>query len=349
MLRRLAVLLLVVLVAGAAGTWWMRDRLSAPYRGFTEPEVFVELPAGTGVAGIARRLADAGVVADTATFRLAVRLHDLDRKLEAGEYRFAESATPYEVAERIARGDVYTRSVRFPEGLSIKEMATIFAKSGIGTAEEFEAAASNTSAAAELAGEAETLEGLLFPNTYSLPRSAGAEGTVNAMLAQFNRAFDADLRAAAAARKMSLRDVVTLASIIEKESARDDERPLVSAVYHNRLRIGMPLQCDPTVIYALMQAGRWNGNIRKIDLRMDSRYNTYRYPGLPPGPIASPGRAALEAAVRPADVKYLYFVSRNDGSHAFASTLAEHSRNVARWQIRYFRAKPVDGALNGAR
>jgi len=345
MLRRLAVLLLVVLVAGAAGTWWMRGRVAAPYRGFSEPEVFVELPAGSGVAAIARRLADAGVVPDTATFRIAVRLRHLDRRLLAGEYRFNEAATPYEVAERIAGGDVFTRSVTFPEGLTIKEMAAIFARSGIGTAEDFEAAASNPAAAGELAGGVESLEGLLFPSTYSLPRSAGAEGTVSAMLSQFNRAFDADLRAAAAARKMSLRDVVTLASIIEKESARDDERALVSAVYHNRLRIGMPLQCDPTVIYALMQNGRWNGNIRKVDLQLDSRYNTYRYAGLPPGPIASPGRAALEAAVHPADVKYLYFVSRNDGSHAFASSLAEHSRNVARWQIRYFRAKPVDGAL----
>jgi UPF0755 protein len=154
------------------------------------------------------------------------------------------------------------------------------------------------------------------------------------MLAQFERVFDETLREEAAARQLSARDAVTLASLIEKETAQDAERAIVSGVYHNRLRLGMPLQCDPTVIYALMQAGTWNGNVTRADLRIDSPYNTYRYPGLPPGPIASPGRASLEAAVRPADVPYLYFVSRNDGSHVFASTLAEHNRNVARWQLR---------------
>jgi UPF0755 protein len=244
-----------------------------------------------------------------------------------------------EVAQRLARGDIFTRSVTFREGLTIPEMAAIFARSGIGTAAEFEAAASNPAVAAELDPEAGTLEGLLFPSTYELPRRAGAEGTVAAMVAQFGRAFDKDLRAAAAARHMSLHDVVTLASIIERESSRPDERPLVSAVYHNRLKNGIPLQCDPTVIYALMQEGRWTGNLHKQDLQIDSPYNTYRVRGLPPGPIASPGRDALEAAVNPADVHYLYFVSRNDGTHAFASTLAEHNRNVEKWQIRYFRAR----------
>jgi UPF0755 protein len=138
---------------------------------------------------------------------------------------------------------------------------------------------------------------------------------------------------------MSTRDLVTLASIVEKETAVADERPIVAAVYRNRLRLGMPLQCDPTVIYALMRAGRWNGNLTRADLQMDSPYNTYRYRGLPPGPIASPGRASLEAVLGPADVPYLYFVSRNDGTHAFAVTLAEQERNVQKWQVEYFRSK----------
>ena len=145
------------------------------------------------------------------------------------------------------------------------------------------------------------------------------------------------MRNAARARGLSVRQLVTLASLVEKETAVAEERPVVSAVYHNRLEIGMLLQCDPTVIYALTLAGTYDGNLRRTDLAVDSPYNTYRYPGLPPGPIAAPGRLAIVAAANPADVDYLYFVSRNDGSHAFARTLPEHNRNVQRYQIQYFR------------
>jgi UPF0755 protein len=147
----------------------------------------------------------------------------------------------------------------------------------------------------------------------------------------------AELRADALAHNTSVREIVTLASLVEKETAKPEERAIVAAVYRNRLRLGMPLQCDPTVIYALRQAGLYNGNLTRTNLQFDSRYNTYRYPGLPPGPIAAPGRASLEAAARPADVPYLYFVSKNDGSHVFATTLAEHNRNVQQYQVLYFR------------
>jgi len=313
--------------------WWIKVRLDTPYRGFEGQEVFVDLPAGAGVAGIAERLADAGVVPDVWTFRLAAHLAGVDRRLEAGEYRFATAATPREVAARLARGDVFTKPITFPEGQTIAEMAGVFGRSGLGTSAEFETAARDTSLVAEFDPDAQTLEGYLFPSTYALPRRTGAAGTVQAMVTEFMRTFDAHLRDEATAEGMTPREVVTLASIIEKETARPEERPLVSAVYRNRLKLGMLLQCDPTVIYALMLAGRWDGNIRKPDLQIDSPYNTYRYAGLPPGPIASPGRPSLEAALHPADVKYLYFVSRNDGTHVFAETLEEHNRNVAKYQI----------------
>ena len=153
------------------------------------------------------------------------------------------------------------------------------------------------------------------------------------MVERFEHVFTPELRAAAAAHQLSVRQAVTLASIVEKETAKAEERPLVAAVYVNRLRIGMPLQCDPTVIYALQRAGTYTGNLRRDDLAFDSPYNTYRYPGLPPGPIASPGRASLDAAVHPADADFLYFVSRNDGSHVFAKTLDEHNRNVQKYQV----------------
>jgi UPF0755 protein len=216
-------------------------------------------------------------------------------------------------------------------------MARGFEQAGFGEAAAFERAAANASLVAELDSEAATLEGYLFPDTYALARRAGADAVVSAMVDRFRRSFGAELRDDAARRKMSLREVVTLASLIEKETAAPDERPLVSAVYHNRLARRMPLQADPTVIYALMRAGRWRGNLTRDDLQMNSPYNTYRFGGLPPGPIASPGLRSLEAAVRPAEVPYLYFVSRNDGTHAFAETLAEHNRNVREWQVEYFR------------
>src|SRR5207248_7335261 len=179
----------------------------------------------------------------------------------------------------------------------------------------------------------------LFPDTYPLSRHTDAPKLVTLMVNRFERAYTPALRAAADAQGLSVHQAVTLASMIEKETARPEERPLVAAVYENRLRIGMGLQCDPTVIYALAREGKYTGNLRKDDLWFDSPYNTYRYPGLPPGPIASPGRASLEAAVHPAQVDFLYFVSRNDGTHAFARTLEEHNRNVQKFQVEYFRQK----------
>ena len=336
-MKKFLLLVVVLLVVGAGVAWWGYGALSAPYRGFTGDEIFVEIPQGAGVSGIASRLADAGVVPNALIFRIAARLSGDERKLQAGEYRFAEAASPNDVVSRLARGDVYARMVTFREGLTMFEMADVFAESGIGTAAEFLAEARDTSRIKNVDPRATSLEGYLFPDTYKMPRATGAKGTVDAMVAGFLRVFDADLRAEAAARGLSTHEAVTLASIVEKETGQAQERPVVSAVYHNRLRINMPLQCDPTVIYALQLAGRWNGNLTREHLQLNSPYNTYRNPGLPPGPIASPGRASLEAAVRPATNSYLYFVSRNDGSHVFASTLAEHNRNVQEWQVRYFK------------
>ena len=337
MLRRLFILVIALMALVAVAALFMHNRLGARYRGYEGNEVFVDLPAGTGVSEMARRLADAGVVSDPLTFRIAARLSGADRHLQAGEYRFAEPMTAFQVVSRIASGDVFTHPITFPEGLTIKEMSGVFEKSGLGTAAAFEKAATDVTLAAGFDPGAKSLEGYLFPSTYALGRQAGAAGAVRAMVEAFDHAFDPELRTEAAARGMTLREIVTLASLIEKETAQAAERPLVSAVYHNRLAQRIPLQCDPTVVYALMRAGKWTGNIRKQDLQIKSPFNTYVYPGLPPTPIASPGRASLEAAVRPADVPYLYFVSRNDGTHVFAATLEEHNRNVAKWQVQFWK------------
>jgi len=339
-MKKLLLVMIVCGVLGAAGAWWSYRQLEPPYRGFDAAEVFVEIPQGASVAAMADRLADAGVILHPLAFRIAARMSGSERMLKAGEYRFADPATPGDVVARLAKGDVYTRAVTFREGLTMWDTAEVFAAAGLGTVEEFLIEARDPSRILSIDPDARSLEGYLFPDTYQLPRSAGAKGMVDAMVAGFLRAFDADLRAAATARDISVREVVTIASLVEKETAHPPERPIVSAVYQNRLRINMGLQCDPTVIYALRLANRWNGNLTRENMRIDSPYNTYRYAGLPPGPIASPGRASLEASVRPSADTYLYFVSRNDGTHVFSSTFAEHSRAVQQWQVRYFRNRP---------
>jgi len=336
------VIILIVLAACAAGAWLAQRqyvRLQAPYVGYVGAEQFVDVPSGLGPQAIGRLLVRAGVVQDVTTWRLAVWRSGEATTLKAGEYRFAGPMTPAAVVDRIARGDVYLRSITFPEGLTIRQMAKIYEEAGFGPAPAFAAAARDAGAAAALDPHATTLEGYLFPDTYALPRRASAIDLVRRMVSRFESVMTDEWRQAGAARGLTVREVVTLASLVEKETARPDERPLVAAVYYNRLEKGIGLQCDPTVIYALELRGRFNGNLTRADLSVDSPYNTYRYRGLPPGPIASPGRASLQAAVQPAAVDYLYFVSRNDGSHAFSSSLAEHNRNVSKYQVEYFKRR----------
>jgi UPF0755 protein len=323
----------LVLLAAAAGGW-LYFSVERAYKGYAATEQFVEIPPGSGPAAMGRRLEEAGVVRSAAAFRIAVWLHGSGRRLQAGEYRFDRPMTASEVVDKIARGDVSVRSITFREGLTFREMATVFESGGFGTAADFVAAARNAALIRELDPAASDLEGYLFPDTYTLPRRATAEQLVERMVSRFQKALTPAIREAAAQNGFSIRELVTLASLVEKETAVPAERPIVAGVYTNRLRIGMGLQCDPTVIYALVLAGRYDGNIRRDDLRIDSPYNTYRYAGLPPGPIAAPGEASLQAAARPADVPYLYFVSRNDGSHVFSTTLDEHNRNVNESQRR---------------
>jgi UPF0755 protein len=336
-MKRFVVFFLFLIVIAGAAAYSGYARLNEPFRGYDRPEQFVEVAPGAGSRAIGDRLARAGIVRDPWTFRLALWLSGQGRHLKAGEYRFDRAMTPAEVIDKMARGDVYAINVTFPEGLTFAEMAKIFQDHGFGPASTFVNAAKDVAPIHSLDPTARDLEGYLFPDTYALPRSTDGSKLVRQMVAGFERVLTPRLREAAAKNGLSVRQLVTLASIVEKETARPDERPVVAAVYTNRLRIGMALQCDPTVIYALVRAHRYDGNLHKDDLRFDSPYNTYRYPGLPPGPIASPGRASLEAAASPAASDYLYFVSRNDGSHEFARTLDEHNRNVQKFQIQYFR------------
>lgn len=325
------------LVGAAAGALWLRARVNEPFRSYRAVDQVVEIPAGEAPRAIGRRLSAAGVVRDELTFRAALWASGEARRLQAGEYRFDRPMSALEVVGKIARGEVDLASVTFREGLTIAEMAEVFETAGFGSASSFVEASADASLVRSLDAAAPDLEGYLFPDTYAVPRRTDARTLVRMMVDRFQDVLTPGLVASAAKRGLSARQLVTLASLVEKETARADERPAVAAVYHNRLKLGMGLQCDPTVIYALQRAGKFDGNLRRDDLSFDSPYNTYRYAGLPPGPIAAPGKASLEAAANPAEVDYLYFVSRNDGSHEFARTLSEHNRNVQKFQIQYFR------------
>ena len=344
-IKRLFLLIVFTALVLGAGGWWIYSQVVEPYRGYSEPEVFVDIPPGSSTASISNRLVEAGVVRDARTFQVALWISGRSRSLRAGEYRFEAPLHALDVIDKIARGDVYRRRLTFREGLTIGEMAEVFEARGFGAAGDFRRAAENASLIQELDPGAPDLEGYLFPETYALPRGTSAAAVVAQMVDAFKNALTPEIRSHAGTAGLSIRQLVTLASLVEKETGTPDERPLVAAVYSNRLKIGMAMQADPTVIYALQKAGKYTGNLRRDDLQLDSPYNTYRYPGLPPGPIAAPGKASLEAAARPAEVDYLYFVSKNDGSHVFASTLAEHNRNVFTWQVDYFR-KQRQGARN---
>jgi len=339
-IKRLFLFAVLVAVIAGAGGYWLYRQVIEPYRGYDSAEVFVDIPSGSGPARIGDKLVDAGVVRDRTIFRVALFISGRARALKAGEYRFTAPMHALDVIDKIARGDVYKRLLTFREGLTIAEMAQVFEEKGFGKADEFQKAAANVTLIADLDPSARDLEGYLFPETYSLPRDTPAAVVVEQMVAGFKNALTPEMRAAAETDGLSVRQLVTLASLVEKETGAGDERPLVAAVYRNRLRIRMPMQADPTVIYALQKAGQYNGNLTREHLReLDSPYNTYKYAGLPPGPIAAPGRASLQAAAKPADADYLYFVSKNDGTHVFASTLDEHNRNVYTWQVEYFRKR----------
>jgi peptidoglycan lytic transglycosylase G len=336
--KLLLVFVVLLLVAGAAA-FAVYSRVQEPFRGYSGEAQAVEIPAGSSTRAIGEKLVEAGVVRDMLTYRVALWMSGDARRLKAGEYRFDRAMNAREALGKIARGEVDLVNVTFREGLTIAEMASVFESQGLGTATAFRAAAGDSALVKDIDPAATDLEGYLFPETYAVSRHVMPQQLVRAMVGRFNQVLTPELRDAAATRGLTVRQLVTLASIVEKETGAPDERPLVAAVYSNRLKIGMGLQCDPTVIYALQRAGRFDGNLRREDLSFDSPYNTYRYAGLPPGPIAAPGKGSLEAAARPADADYLYFVSRNDGSHAFARTLDEHNRNVQKFQVQYFRER----------
>jgi UPF0755 protein len=289
---------------------------------------FVLLRPGWTTRHIARDLQDQGVIRSSAAFLMVQYVKGL-HTLKAGEYKFDQPAGALEVWSRLVRGDVYARAVVVPEGFNMYDIAAAVEQAGLGSAADFlTAARSDLFLLRNLDPDAKSLEGYLFPDTYQFTRIDTAHDIAAAMVHRFRQ----EAQKIGLLGNADMHRIVTMASIVEKETADPKERPLVAAVYYNRLEKNMALAADPSVIYAALLAGRYRGTIYASDLQFDSPYNTYKFPGLPPGPIANPGVASLQAAMHPAHTSFLYFVSDNNGHHRFARDLEEHSRNVAAYR-----------------
>lgn len=322
LLRIFGALILLVVAAGA----YLAFRLTRPYQGFSG-DTFVEIPRGTSTGAIGTLLVKAGVVRSRNDFLLA-RLAERGRRLQAGEYRFQHAASPLEVFGRIARGDIFYYQLVVPEGKNMFDIAAEAEQLGLFKASDFLTAARQPGMIRDLDPRAPTLEGYLFPNTYRLSRNTTPEHLCRLMTGKFREVWK-NLHT-----KAGVHETVTMASLVEKEGKLPRERGLIAAVFENRLRIGMKLDCDPTTIYAALLDDRYRGTIHKSDLASDNPYNTYRHAGLPPGPIANPGLASLQAVLRPADSPALYFVLRPDGSggHEFTTNIAAHDAATARYR-----------------
>jgi UPF0755 protein len=334
-------LLGAVLVAGAAAAfllWRQVDAFrSTPFG--SDDEKVVEVPSGASPRAVVRALARAGVLSDAELAWRYLRFLKRDpRPLKAGEYAFSGPLRPDEALERIYKGEVRLYRFTVPEGLRLDDVAEIVGRSGLASAESFLLLAHSAAEAHALGIAADDLEGYLYPETYAFARGVTARQILQAMA---HRAFGEYERADATrspAVKLDRAETMTLASIIEKETGQPAERPRISCVFHNRLARRMRLQTDPTVMYATyLRTGRWSKNISRADLQTPHPYNTYTSAGLPPGPIANPGAAAIQAALAPASCADLFFVSRNDGTHVFCPDLACHERAVRQWQVEYFR------------
>lgn len=295
------------------------------------PAVDFAVQPGDSFGSTAHRLEARGLVRSEKVFRALARWRGVDTRLHAGEYELSGAMHPERILEKLTTGDVKTYDVVLPEGLTAEQVAQRLEDAGLTDAEAFLAVARDPEVARELGVQGDTLEGYLFPETYRLPRGLEPEAVARVLVDHFHRAWDR-VAARAEALGLSMRECVTLASIIEKETGAPHERPLIAGVFHNRLDRGMRLETDPTVIYGIPH---FDGNLRRLHLEDASNpYNTYQITGLPPGPIANPGLDALQAAVAPAETEFLYFVSKNDGTHHFSQSYEEHVNAVNRYQLR---------------
>lgn len=335
-LRTLTRCLLLLIVVTLLGYLYLQREMGAFHTPSSTTTPF-EIPPGLSAREVLKILRQQGVIANERLTMAYLILSGNRKALKAGEYLFDRPVTTHEVIDKLVAGAVYLHRFTVPEGLTLAEVASKWQQDGFGQADEFLAAANGSF---DLVNDLESdrkapgsLEGYLFPETYFFATRTAPRQAIEAMVDRF-RTVLAQLQTIAPPQKwpLSVRETLILASLIEAEAALDDERPLIASVFVNRLKQRILLQCDPTVIYALQKSDRYRGRLTSADLRFDSPYNTYRYAGLPPGPIGNPGKRSLEAATHPASSKYLYFVRTTEGRHTFSETLAAHNRAVAAYR-----------------
>lgn len=335
--RKIIELVLIFLAVANIGlAFYLARAMKAEARPEAATVVLVE--KGLSPAAIARLLYQNKLLKHPRAFRLAYSIYYSPRFLIAGEYSFEPPLTARKIMQQMVAGKILLHPVTIPEGLTFQEIGQLLEQKRYPFHGSFLEACRQAELIADLDPKASNLEGYLFPETYHFSRGVSAIEMVRAMVSFFRKNFGPEELARAGELQLTVREVVTLASLIEKETSREEEKPLVSAVFHNRLRLGMKLDCDPTIIYALKLEGRFDGNLRLKDKDLPSPYNTYLYAGLPPGPICNPGRSSIQAALHPAPVDYLYFVSRNDGSHVFNRSYQEHRRAVLKYQLKNSRS-----------
>ncbi|MDH4099424.1 MAG: endolytic transglycosylase MltG [Nitrospirota bacterium] len=291
----------------------------------------IEFPENAAFREVAAKLEHEGLIRNAWIFTQLARWKKIDRNVRAGTYALNSSMTPEKIISIFREGRIIEIPITFPEGLSAAQVGMLLERHGLLTAEKFRAMIDDPALVATFKVEGPTLEGYLFPDTYLFPKGMKPLEIIRKMVRRYKEIYTPELAERAKAIGLSEREIITIASIVEKEVLTEFERPIVAAVCYNRLKIGMPLQSDPTVIYAL--GDRFTGKLKRKDMVYDSPYNTYRYKGLPPGPIANPGKASIIAALYPAKTKYLYFVSKKDGTHYFSKTYNEHSAAVRKYLI----------------
>lgn len=329
---------LLFIFAITAGIVYIRKSITTPVSHIDSPRI-VNIPKGSDLKAVSSILKKEGIIDSSLIFNILARYKSAEGGLKAGEYSLSPNMSPLQILSLIQNGKVYQYPVTIPEGYNIFEAASLLHKKGLVNKERFISLAFNGDFIKSLGVETDNLEGYIFPDTYYISRGMDEKVIIKKMVDTFKSIVLDKMLIKIKDRGLTIRQIITIASLIEKETGKEDEKPVISAVFYNRIKKEMRLQCDPTVIYALLikslkgGTSSFDGNIRKDDLMIDSPYNTYKYSGLPPGPIANPGMSSINAAINPSDSNYLYFVSKQDGWHYFSSTIEEHNKAVNKYQI----------------